>query len=420
MPCRSSRSSPTASTRSTAGPPAASSISSPNPAQTQTHASAFGFLRNRYIQATNPFSTVDQPAYTRVQAGFTVGGAIIPNKTFYFFATETHPPQGVRLLRHRQQQLRPHRYRRQQVLRRSRRRPHHPGNARSRPALPRRRARRHARHPAVHRARRLRLVSLATTGQNPGFLQPTIGPSNFVTSGQATPASFVPLNALIGNFPISEKTEVYSLRLDHKLTDNQQLLLRANVSPSFVTGIQESAANQNIGENSFSRTANPALPRLRSPRPAHAIFGSNKVNELPHPVLAPPHPLRPPPQSRRQRPPSTSPASPTSARRPFSVVDRIEDQTQIQDNFTYTRGWPHRQGGIDLRYIPINLKQGQLYGGGDYTFAALNATDVSPALAGLPGFSPIQAYGLGLPQSFAQGIGITRYKYDLKTLGASS
>ena len=40
-----------------------------------------------------------------------------------------------------------------------------------------------------------------------------------------------------------------------------------------------------------------------------------------------------------------------------------------------------------------------------------------PQLAGLPGFSPIQAYGLGLPQSFAQGIGTTQTKYDLKTLG---
>ncbi len=53
-----------------------------------THGSAFGFLRNRYIQATNPFSTVYQPAYTRVQAGFTIGGAIVPDKTFYFFSTE--------------------------------------------------------------------------------------------------------------------------------------------------------------------------------------------------------------------------------------------------------------------------------------------------------------------------------------------
>ena len=64
------------------------------------------------------------------------------------------------------------------------------------------------------------------------------------------------------------------------------------------------------------------------------------------------------------------------------------------------------------------FKQGQLYGGGNYTFGSLNATDVSPALAGLPGFSPIQAYGLGVPQSFAQGIGLTQYKYNLKVLGA--
>lgn len=54
----------------------------------QTHGSAFGFLRSRYIQATNPFSTVNQPAYTRVQAGFTIGGALVQDRTFYFFATE--------------------------------------------------------------------------------------------------------------------------------------------------------------------------------------------------------------------------------------------------------------------------------------------------------------------------------------------
>ena len=46
-----------------------------------THGSAFGFLRNRYIQATNPFSTVYQPAYTRVQAGATIGGASTPTLT---------------------------------------------------------------------------------------------------------------------------------------------------------------------------------------------------------------------------------------------------------------------------------------------------------------------------------------------------
>ena len=244
----------------------------------KTHASAFGFLRNRYIQATNPFSTVDQPAYTRVQAGFTVGGAIIPDKTFYFLSTEItrrnetgfsdigsnnfgltaidvskffgYPAGSVSIQGTPQQ-------------------------AGTLAALP-------ANTPGIQQY--IALVgsssSLATTGQNPAFLQPTIGAANFVTSGQATPASFVPLNQLIGNFPIGEKTEVYSLRLDHKLTENQQLFLRASVSPSFVSGIEENAANQNLGENSFSRTATQRFHDFSLVGQYTTLFGSNKVNEL--------------------------------------------------------------------------------------------------------------------------------------------
>jgi outer membrane receptor protein involved in Fe transport len=381
----------------------------------KTHGSAFGFLRNRYIQATNPFSTVDQPAYTRVQAGFTVGGAIIPDKTFYFFSTEITrrnesgfsdigannfglaaidvskffgAPAGSLSVQGT------------------------PEQAAALAALP-------ANTPGIQQY--ITLVgsssSLATTGQNPGFLQSTIGASNFVTSGQATPASFVPLNSLIGNFPIGEKTEIYSLRLDHKISASQQLLLRASVSPSFISGIEENAANQNLGENSFSRTATQSFHDFSIVGQHTTIFGPNKVNELR--VQFARHPIR---FANTNSPGGNGaavniPGFAYFGKTPFSVVDRIEDQSQLQDNFTYTRGGHTAKAGIDLRYIVINLKQGQLYGGGDYSFAALNATDVSPALAGLPGFSPIQAYGLGLPQSFAQGIGNTSTKYDLKTLG---
>src|ERR1700730_16645812 len=52
------------------------------------HGDVFGYLRNRNFQAVNPFSTVPNPAYTRVQAGVAFGGALKKDKTYYYFAYE--------------------------------------------------------------------------------------------------------------------------------------------------------------------------------------------------------------------------------------------------------------------------------------------------------------------------------------------
>src|SRR6202008_3649530 len=54
----------------------------------QFHGDVFGYLRNRAFQAVNPFSTVPNPAYTRVQAGAAFGGPIKKDKTYYFFSYE--------------------------------------------------------------------------------------------------------------------------------------------------------------------------------------------------------------------------------------------------------------------------------------------------------------------------------------------
>ena len=45
------------------------------------HGAAFGYLRNRDIQAVNPFSNTPDPAYTRVQAGIAFGGPIKKDRT---------------------------------------------------------------------------------------------------------------------------------------------------------------------------------------------------------------------------------------------------------------------------------------------------------------------------------------------------
>jgi hypothetical protein len=52
------------------------------------HGDAYGYLRNRNFQATNPFSTVPNPAYTRTQAGVAIGGPIKKDKTYFYFSYE--------------------------------------------------------------------------------------------------------------------------------------------------------------------------------------------------------------------------------------------------------------------------------------------------------------------------------------------
>ena len=65
------------------------------------HGDVYGYLRNRDFQAVNPFSTVPDPAYTRVQAGTAFGGPIKKDKTFYYFSYEVDAPARDWILQRR-------------------------------------------------------------------------------------------------------------------------------------------------------------------------------------------------------------------------------------------------------------------------------------------------------------------------------
>jgi hypothetical protein len=64
----------------------------------QIHGDVYGYLRDKAFQARNAFSGQVDPttgilepikqAFTRVQAGATIGGPLIKEKTFYFFSYE--------------------------------------------------------------------------------------------------------------------------------------------------------------------------------------------------------------------------------------------------------------------------------------------------------------------------------------------
>ena len=94
------------------------------------------------------------------------------------------------------------------------------------------------------------------------------------------PASYQTLASQRGNFPVFEGTSLYSLRLDHNISSNNRLTLRANVSPSTVTGIEVSGQDQPFGQNAYSRTSEQTYRDVAGIVQDTWTIGNNKVNEF--------------------------------------------------------------------------------------------------------------------------------------------
>ena len=179
-----------------------------------------------------------------------------------------------------------------------------------------------------------------------------------------------------------------------------------------VSGIQENASNQNFGENSGSRTAIQHLHDFAILGQDTLLLSSNKVNEARIQFAR---------HSFGFDHPNTAAASNVAVNIPgaayfgktiFANSNRVEDQTQVQDNFTITAGGHTVKMGVDVRYIDTAFTSTQTYQGGDYSFGSVAIA------AGVPTLSAVQAYGLGIPQSFVQAIGIQNGKDNIDVLGA--
>src|SRR5712691_8955824 len=249
------------------------------------HGTGFGYLRNRKIQAVNPFSTVKDPAYTRVQSGFTLSGPLKKDKTFYFFSFEntsrhetgfssigannfglvplTVPGVGTGQVTPAQAQF-------------------ITANASSL-ALPPTDPRFQFMASYVFLAGASSAV--ATDGVQPAAAGGRAGFASSCTPTTAVcaplPASFVPLNSVRGNFPIFEGTSIYSLRLDHHFNNSHTLTLRGSASPSSVTGIQVNAQGptQNFGQNANSRTSQQTFRDSGITAQHLWTISADKVNE---------------------------------------------------------------------------------------------------------------------------------------------
>jgi hypothetical protein len=373
------------------------------------HGSVFGYLRNRKLQAVNPFSNTPDPAYTRVQAGVAFGGALKKDKTFYFFSFETTRRQetGFSNIGSGNFGLVPLTNAASFGI------PSLPGFV---PLVTPDQATFLASVPvsplSAAYAQLAVFGSAVSLGGTPG--DPLLGA--FPTTGAPLPASYHNLLSQVGNYPVSEATDIYSLRIDHKINANNQFMFRGSLSPSDVTGIQVNAQNQDFGQNAFSRTSTQNYHDGSAGVQDTWILGENKINEARYQY------------SRRGLLYNFSrgvgggdvavniPGFAFFGREPFSFVRRVEERHQIADNFSWIKGHHSIKFGGDFNYLPINADFTVNFGG-IYNFGELTATSLSPAFAGAPNFNAVQAYGLGIPQVFIQGIGNPHDAFNLNTLG---
>jgi hypothetical protein len=238
------------------------------------------------------------------------------------------------------------------------------------------------------------------------------------------PASFTPLTAEIGNYPIKEGTSLWSLRLDHIWNPQNSTFVRASVSPSLITGIQVNAQNQNFGENAGSRTSLQQTRDLAIVAQQSTSLRSNLFNEFRYQF------------ARRglhygfsQLPGGGNVAVNITGfaffgREPFSTVDRIEKRHQFTDDLTWIKGNHTFKFGEDTNYIQLGGSQAEIFElnfGGIFDFGSLSPSELGlPSNVGgasVPSLTALQAYGLGLPGDFIQGIGNSNRPFNVPSLG---
>ena len=401
------------------------------------HGDVYGYLRNRNFQAVNPFSTVSNPAYTRVQAGAAFGGALQKDKTFYYFSyeitrrhetgfssigannfglipfdtTQVGMPYGTLPLTSDQIAFLTN-----------------PTTlaAEADPAV----AAVIGEYAGIAGASSGQAVSgawpasvaqvfsLGAVNSWSGFpsgCTPASCPAALLFPTTHAPGSYLTLASQMGNFPVFEGTSLYSLRLDHNVSSANRVMMRVNVSPSTVTGIEVSGQDQPFGQNAYSRTSQQTYRDVAGTVQDTWAIGTTKVNEFRFQY------------ARRglsyfyntQIPDGSDPAINITGiayfgREPYSYIQRTETRYQFTDNFSWSIGRHNTKFGADFNYLPLKATFTVNYGG-VYDFGSLAASNALPStdFAVLPSalqqsiapLSPVQSYGFGVPGDFIQGLG---------------
>ena len=229
------------------------------------------------------------------------------------------------------------------------------------------------------------------------------------------PASYVGLNAIRGNYPVEEKTSLWSFKLDQNWSANNHSFLRVGVSPSLVTGLPSTSQNQVFGQNSGSRAGYNQSRDLNITFQHDTITSDSAVNQFRFQF------------ARRglhfgfsQQPGGSDigvniPGFAYFGREPYSTVDRIERRYEFTDTLAKTFGRHTFKVGADFNLVQLRSAKAQIFEldfGGDVNFGGISADTFNSNFAGLPGATGLQAYGLGIPTTYIQGIGNSNQPFD--------
>jgi len=408
------------------------------------HGNVFGFLRDKRFQARNPFAPIAKPPFNRKQYGFTIGGPLDTDRTFFFFAFEqrrrdesgfftSNVAQGLTSSVTIGAPFLPF----SQTF----------GNITSQQSsyasglLSQAAALIASGVPAnIALGQQLAGAAIqysalassggytALTGTNPllsvGGAIPAgqvVGPRFFLTgapvpssttNAQGQPIAFRPLNALQRVFPVTDRTTFSSIRVDHVITSSHQLSLRFGYNPSTITGIQVESQNQSLGQNDFSRTGIQILRDYSFVSTLTSTLSKHSVNEARF-------------NFGERRATFSSQNGDAVAfnisgtafigRELFSPVVRTETRYEFTDNLGYSAGNHTFKFGGDVAFVEIPSAIFQLNFAGLFNFGGLSATTLgafpggdclSPTQTGCaPALTPVQQYGLGFPTNFIQGFG---------------
>ncbi|HEY0462325.1 MAG TPA: TonB-dependent receptor [Pyrinomonadaceae bacterium] len=388
----------------------------------------FGFIRDKSIQARNAFSPVDKPDFRRWQYGATLGGAIIKDKIFFFTAFERRTRdesgfftsnvlgEGVNALTSSVTVGAPILPFTQTFSRLTAQQAQYAqgliatGNAQLIGAA-------------------VQYLYLASSGGNTALTggNPLISAGGAIPAGQVVgsrffvtgapvpvgtigtnglPIAFRPLNNLQRVFPVTERSNYWSLRGDYNVDANNQFTMRVGYNPSEITGIQVESQNQSLGQNDFSRTGITTLNDASFSAGLNSTLSASTANEFRFSFGRRATTFK---SQNGEAVAYNISGTAFIGRELFSPVDRRENRFQVLDNFNWVVGDHTFKFGGDLNHIEIpaarfELNFAGLFNFGEFAFSNLGAFPTIGTLS--PGvLTPVQSYGLGLPSLYIQGFG---------------